>query len=341
MGKFYCNKCNKNVTLKNGKCPICNTDWRNTMDELVGDVPKSNKPNYFIYIIGFVLVLTVILMIILNNTSNENNDGENYNDNYNSNSDNYNNGENKDYDYDSSELIEANGELGLYNADVKHFVCDALNEKIMFGNGSSLVTYDGEYYGIYDYNVTKKYNNEQNCRLFLKTKKQIIGFDKYTSSIIYSDFTYDSFYVMYGEKDYKEVGKLMYHEDTANRLKSKYRTKYIYQNMDLIGGNFSDDLFVDDKKIYHGVLSEDVKSYTFDDNTIDKVFPYNVVTSNGVYTYVITDTSCYDYVYGVCRHGFVLNHDLDRVKKLIAFMDKDYIVLKDGTIYGYYLYNSD
>ena len=27
MSKFYCNICEEEVTLQNGKCPKCKTDW--------------------------------------------------------------------------------------------------------------------------------------------------------------------------------------------------------------------------------------------------------------------------------------------------------------------------
>lgn len=33
MEKFYCNICNKEVNLKNGKCPDCGTDWYKIMEE--------------------------------------------------------------------------------------------------------------------------------------------------------------------------------------------------------------------------------------------------------------------------------------------------------------------
>ena len=32
MEKFYCNYCEEDVVLKNGKCPKCNTDWEKTVD---------------------------------------------------------------------------------------------------------------------------------------------------------------------------------------------------------------------------------------------------------------------------------------------------------------------
>lgn len=31
MEKFYCNSCKEDVTLNNGKCPKCNTDWSKKM----------------------------------------------------------------------------------------------------------------------------------------------------------------------------------------------------------------------------------------------------------------------------------------------------------------------
>ena len=33
MEKFYCNICNKDVKLENGKCPNCGTDWKKIITE--------------------------------------------------------------------------------------------------------------------------------------------------------------------------------------------------------------------------------------------------------------------------------------------------------------------
>ena len=35
---FYCNECNKDVVLKNGKCPNCGTNWK----EIIDGVGKEN-----------------------------------------------------------------------------------------------------------------------------------------------------------------------------------------------------------------------------------------------------------------------------------------------------------
>ena len=35
---FYCNECNKDVVLKNGKCPNCGTNWK----EIINDIGKGN-----------------------------------------------------------------------------------------------------------------------------------------------------------------------------------------------------------------------------------------------------------------------------------------------------------
>lgn len=33
MSKFYCNNCEEEVTLEDGKCPKCNTNWKKIMKE--------------------------------------------------------------------------------------------------------------------------------------------------------------------------------------------------------------------------------------------------------------------------------------------------------------------
>ena len=33
MSKFFCSMCDKDVTLENGKCPICKADWSDFVDE--------------------------------------------------------------------------------------------------------------------------------------------------------------------------------------------------------------------------------------------------------------------------------------------------------------------
>lgn len=44
MGKFYCNICEEEVSLKNGKCPNCDTNW----DEIIGDIlSKDSQPVNF------------------------------------------------------------------------------------------------------------------------------------------------------------------------------------------------------------------------------------------------------------------------------------------------------
>ncbi len=37
MSKFYCNVCDEEVTLENGKCPKCNTDWEKIINENTSD----------------------------------------------------------------------------------------------------------------------------------------------------------------------------------------------------------------------------------------------------------------------------------------------------------------
>ena len=51
MSKFYCNICEEEVTLQNGKCPKCKTDWEKIINEKVSedskliDIYKKNETN--------------------------------------------------------------------------------------------------------------------------------------------------------------------------------------------------------------------------------------------------------------------------------------------------------
>ena len=54
MSKFYCNICEEEVTLQNGKCPKCKTNWENIINEKVSedskpiDIYKKNETiNFF------------------------------------------------------------------------------------------------------------------------------------------------------------------------------------------------------------------------------------------------------------------------------------------------------
>lgn len=42
MSKFYCNVCNEDVVLQNGKCPKCKTNWAKVINESIDG--ESNKP---------------------------------------------------------------------------------------------------------------------------------------------------------------------------------------------------------------------------------------------------------------------------------------------------------
>ena len=41
MSKFYCNYCEEEVSLQNGKCPKCGTDWNKKIAEIANDVEKE------------------------------------------------------------------------------------------------------------------------------------------------------------------------------------------------------------------------------------------------------------------------------------------------------------
>ena len=45
MSKFYCNNCEEEVTLKDGKCPNCNTDWNKLLKEAekVNEMEKKEE----------------------------------------------------------------------------------------------------------------------------------------------------------------------------------------------------------------------------------------------------------------------------------------------------------
>ena len=45
MSKFYCNKCNKDVILKNGICPYCKTNWDKLIEESINSEPIKDEKN--------------------------------------------------------------------------------------------------------------------------------------------------------------------------------------------------------------------------------------------------------------------------------------------------------
>lgn len=47
MGKFYCNVCDEEVNLQNGKCPKCKTNWEKIDEEKLDDAtPIEFKEEY-------------------------------------------------------------------------------------------------------------------------------------------------------------------------------------------------------------------------------------------------------------------------------------------------------
>ena len=84
MSKFYCNVCDEEVTLENGKCPKCNTDWEKIINENTDDniqnegtITDDNAEedvtiedsmnetiNFFLNWAGAVKIFYVILAII-------------------------------------------------------------------------------------------------------------------------------------------------------------------------------------------------------------------------------------------------------------------------------------
>ena len=52
MSKFYCNKCEEEVELQDGKCPKCKTNWDKIINEDISgdskpiDIYRQNEDNY-------------------------------------------------------------------------------------------------------------------------------------------------------------------------------------------------------------------------------------------------------------------------------------------------------
>lgn len=225
----------------------------------------------------------------------------------------------------------------------KDFVCDALSENIYLANDKSFISYDGENYKYFLYDISKKYNNEQNCLLVFKSNKKIIGYfdipgDGYTynpNGVVYSDLTYDKV----ENRQLVTIGKYVAHEQTVEKIKSKYDYIYYYRLTDLIGGNEGSSLLVCQQAIYKNIYSpSSTVLEVFEGYNIQKVFPYNVVSETEVFTYGIIDRDCYDYVDRKCIYGFMINEDLEKYVDSIAFINESYIVFKDGTVYFYERY---
>ena len=47
MSKFYCNICENDVELQNGKCPKCKTDWEKVIQDTTNSEPIDYKKNKY------------------------------------------------------------------------------------------------------------------------------------------------------------------------------------------------------------------------------------------------------------------------------------------------------
>lgn len=238
--------------------------------------------------------------------------------------------------------LDENGNYAKYYKE-KDFICSSLNEKIYLADSKSFISYDGSKYSYYLYNISKKYENEQNCLLIFQTDKKIIGYNHYVENgylrkngIVYSDLTYDKV----ENRQLVTIGKYIRHIERTEILKSNYDYIYFYQLTDLIGGSLSSSLFVCKQAIYENIEHEPKQALeVFEGHNIQKVFPHNVISETDVFTYGVKDKSCYDYVDRKCEYGFTINNDLKKYIDYIAFMNEHYIVFKDGSSYYYDLYS--
>ena len=260
-----------------------------------------------------------------------------------------------------SELDES-GKSAKYTK-VKDTNCPQLSG-VMYATGDKFITeLDGKYY-LYDYVIEKKYSDETNCRLVEELEKKPIMFTydslfwdddhttlQKTTYIVYEDLTYAK---MSNPNDYNMKKEYNSYDYTGTALEDG---SYIietpsYENEVVKWKNGTESFkikneFLDTSKYgkewkvskyalsYMNSISNNIFLELTIDEPILKYLDGAVVTDRAIYTWGLFDDSCLTYADVECEFGFVKNLDLEDKYDDIIFVNKQYIVFKDGTTYTY------
>ena len=260
-----------------------------------------------------------------------------------------------------SELDEV-GKSAKYTK-VKDTNCPQLSG-VIYATGDQFITeLDGKYY-LYDYVIEKKYSDETNCRLVEELEKKPIMFTydslfwgddhttlQKTTYIVYEDLTYAK---MSNPNDYNMKKVYSSYDYTGTALEDgNYiieTPSYDYEVVKWKNGTDSFKIkneFLDTTKYgkewkvgkcaisYMTSISNNIFLELTIDEPISKYLDGAVVTDRAIYTWGLFDDSCLTYADVECEFGFVKNLDLEDKYDDIIFVNKQYIVFKDGTTYAY------
>lgn len=215
---------------------------------------------------------------------------------------------------------------------VDDFVCPELDSNkfdIYIGDGEYFVMKDDKMYYLYEYNYPLLYDNDENCKVIKVSNKKIIGLK--SSNIIYDDFSvekinYNGQIESAGRRDYD---------------KKNLDIKYIVSGVNLYGqlysGLFVNPIFVTNSAIYvdNATLGPQKLFEVGYDEKITKIFHKTIITADNVYIYGLKNPDCKKYMTNDCSYDFVKNEELNDIKKNIALITANYIILKDGTTFKY------
>ncbi len=235
---------------------------------------------------------------------------------------------------------------------------------VMYATGDKFVTeLDGKYY-LYEYVLDKKFSDETNCRLVeeLDKKPKLFTYDSLfwgddrsalhsTTYIVYEDLTYaqinnpNDYNMKKVYSSYVEEGIVQ--EDGSYIIKKPSYEIEIIKWKDKTNTFKIKNEFLDTKQYgYEWEVSKCAVTYKSDisfnifleltiDEPILKYLDGAVLTHSGIYTWGLLDDSCLTYADVDCKSGFVMNLDLKDRYDDILFVNKQYIVFKDGTTYMY------
>ncbi len=236
-----------------------------------------------------------------------------------------------DNEDDKYELPEEGINGQYFKLEVEPFYCPYFenviysskynNKEYNFAIGS----YNGDYYELH-YSTTKKFRNETNCEAIIKldkkpvlvTKKETVCDDSARTIIgtiiIYTDGNYalinDPNFMCYEKKYQLRKGEL-----------KSYGTPFTKTILTM-------DPYETKKGIAKNLLNSEEELLYHDEYEV-------YVTDKAIYTKDLIDDSCYKYVNAECKEGLVKNEDLTKIYDDIMFIDRQYIVMKDGTVYSY------
>jgi hypothetical protein len=233
--------------------------------------------------------------------------------------------------------FEAEGDNGYYTLLEKEFNCPSISEAIL-ANSNYFYTSDNEYY---EYNVELKYSNEQNCKL-IGNVENIVAF--VSNKMIDSEgnsFTLNIFKDRIISDRRGHYHRLIIDKnyfDFQNPLPNG-RSSAIIEDDNIIS------VFLDSELSYYYVVKDNVYWLAKGDKigTINKgekvvkKLDGVIITNENIYNYKYVNYDCFEYLDKQCKMEYVVNEYISKAYNQIIFMNSEYIILNDGSIYNYYL----